>query len=504
MSTASQSVQTKVRKGQLLIDGEWRDSVSGKTFETTDPATGEVIGVVAEAEREDVDLAVTSARRAFDDRNSPWRTMSAADRGRILNRIAAGITARKEELALLETSDNGKTIFESSNLDVPFAVDCFEYYAGLANKVFGETIPVPKPFFTYTLREPIGVCAQIIPWNFPLVMAAWKIAPALAFGNTVVLKPAEWTPLTALILGEILQEAGVPPGVVNIVTGFGEASTGEFLASHPGVDKIAFTGETVTGKKIMKMAADGMKRVSLELGGKSPCIILDDADLERAVETSLPGLMICQGQQCAGASRLLVHKTIHREFLDKYVGRASRLRVGDPKDPQTQIGAIASAEQMKKVKSYIELGKAEGAELACGGQSPKGVPAKGLFLEPTVFDRVQNKMRIAQEEIFGPVVSLIEFDSLDDAIGLANDVSYGLASAIYTRDIRKAHYVIDNLRAGTVWVNTYGRLFHEAPFGGYKASGLGRELGTHAIDLYTEVKTVHMDTSAEPPLRWFG
>ncbi len=503
MSTLKELTPT-VRKGQLLIDGEWRDSVTGKTFESVDPATGEVIGVVAEGSREDVDLAVKAARRAFDDRHSPWRAMSASDRGRLLHRIAAGIAARKDELALLETSDNGKVIFESSSLDVPFAVDCFEYYAGLANKIFGETIPVPKPFFTYTLREPVGVCAQIVPWNFPLVMSAWKIAPALACGNTVVLKPAEWTPLTALVLGEILQEAGVPPGVVNIVTGFGDASTGEFLASHPEIDKIAFTGETVTGKKIMKMAADGLKRVSLELGGKSPCIVLDDADVERAVETSLPGLMICQGQQCAGASRLLVQKSIHEPFMERYVERARQLRVGDPKDPQTQIGAIASAEQMKKVKGYIDLGKQEGARLACGGGTPEGAPDKGLFLEPTVFDEVENKMRIAQEEIFGPVVSIIEFDGIDEGIALANDVSYGLASAIYTNDIRKTHYFVENLRAGTIWVNTYGRLFHEAPFGGYKASGLGRELGTHAIDLYTEVKTVHMDTSSEPPLRWFG
>ena len=503
MSTVKE-VTPAVRKGQLLIDGEWRDSVTGKTFESVDPATGEVIGVVAEGSREDVDLAVKAARRAFDDRHSSWRAMSATDRGRLLNRIAAGIAARKDELALLETSDNGKAISESSNLDVPFAVDCFEYYAGLANKVFGETIPVPKPFFTYTLREPVGVCAQIVPWNFPLVMSAWKIAPALACGNTVVLKPAEWTPLTALVLGEILQEAGVPPGVVNIVTGFGDASTGEFLASHPEIDKIAFTGETVTGKKIMKMAADGLKRVSLELGGKSPCIVLDDADVERAVETSLPGLMICQGQQCAGASRLLVQKSIHKPFMESYVERARQLRVGDPKDPQTQIGAIANAEQMKKVKGYIDLGKQEGARLACGGGTPEGAPDKGLFLEPTVFDEVENRMRIAQEEIFGPVVSIIEFDGIDEGIALANNVSYGLASAIYTSDIRKAHYFVENLRAGTIWVNTYGRLFNEAPFGGYKASGLGRELGTHAIDLYTEVKTVHMDTSSEPPLRWFG
>jgi aldehyde dehydrogenase (NAD+) len=474
----------KIKPGKLFIDGKLVDSVSGKTFDTINPATEEVITCIAEGDSADIDLAVTAARKAFED--GPWRKIDARDRGRILLEIANLIEKNKEELALLETMDNGKPISETTNADLPLVIDCLLYYAGWADKIHGETIPVRGEFFNYTLREPIGVVGQIIPWNFPLLMAAWKIAPALACGNTVVLKPAEQTPLTALRLGEICQEAGLPDGVLNIVPGYGPTA-GAALAEHMDVDKIAFTGEYTTGRIIMQAASKNLKRVSLELGGKSPNIVFADSDIDSAVVGAMTGIFFNQGEVCCAGSRLFLEKSIHDEFVEKLSDKASGLRVGDPEDAGTQMGAQVSKEQFDKILGYIDSGKQEGAKLVTGGER---CGEKGYFIKPTIFDAVDNNMKIAREEIFGPVVSAITFDDVDDVVRQSNLSIYGLAAAVWTRDIKKAHRLARDLKAGTIWINTYNSFDAASPFGGYKQSGFGRELGIHALELYTQVKSV--------------
>jgi len=488
MSSNIKPQPTAPRK--LFIGGQWRDSASGKTFDTINPATGEVLAQVAEADAEDIELAVQAARRAYEE--GPWARMSASERGKLLWKIGELILQQADELAELETLDNGKPIFESRYVDIPAAAECFQYYAGWASKIHGETIPVRGNFLNYTLREPLGVVGGIIPWNFPLLMAAWKVAPALATGNTIILKPAEQTPLTALKLGEICQQADVPDGVVNIVPGFGPTA-GAALVKHPGVDKIAFTGSTVVGQEIMRNAADTLKKVSLELGGKSPNIVFADADLESAAKGAINGIFYGKGEVCAAGSRLFVESSIHDQFMDKLLERARKLAPGDPLNPKTRLGALVSEEQMNKVLGYIDAGKQEGAKLLCGGQRAQVGDGKGYFVNPTIFDAVDNQMKIAREEIFGPVLATLEFKDINEAIEKANQTIYGLAAAVWTRDIKKAHRAARNIKAGTVWINTYNIYDPASPFGGYKMSGFGRELGMHALELYTQVKSVWVD-----------
>jgi len=475
----ARSLQTK-----LLIDGKWRDSVSGKTFETINPATEEVITEVAEADAADIDLAVKAARKAFD--TGPWRTMDARDRGRLMNDLADLIEKNIEELAELETLDNGKPISESRNADLPLVVDCFRYYAGWADKIQGKTVPIRGKYFCYTKREPVGVAGQIIPWNFPLLMVAWKWGPALAAGCTVVLKPAEQTPLTALRLGELALEAGYPAGVINIVPGFGETA-GASLVAHKGVDKIAFTGESRTGQIIMKNAADTLKRVTLELGGKSPNIVFADADLDAAVDGAILGLYLNQGQCCCAGSRLFVQEAVYDKMVERLASLTQARKLGDPFDPDTQQGPQVDKAQFDKILSYIDKGKAQGAKCVSGGER---FGSKGYFIKPTVFAEVEDKMAIATDEIFGPVMQVLRFEDIDEVIERANTTDYGLAAAVWTRDIKKAHAIADRVRAGTVWVNCYDVFDAAAPFGGYKTSGIGRELGEQALDNYTENKTV--------------
>lgn len=474
---------------QLFIDGKFTPAASGKTFPVVNPATEELLADVAEGDAADVDLAVQAAHRAYT--SSAWIRMAAADRGSMLWKVGDLILKYADDLARLETLNNGKPIFESRQIDVPAAAECFQYYAGWATKIHGETIPVRGNYLNYTLREPLGVVGQIIPWNFPLLMAAWKLAPALACGNTVVLKPAEQTPLTALKLAEILQEAGVPDGAVNIVPGLGPTA-GRALVRHPKVAKIAFTGSTEVGKEIMRECAGTLKKVSLELGGKSPNIVFADADLDAAVRGAINGIFYGKGEVCAAGSRLLVEKSIHEPFLEKLAERASKMTPGDPLHPKTRLGALVSQTQMERVLWYIETGKQEGARVVAGGERAD-VGGKGYFVAPTIFDGVENTMTIAREEIFGPVLAAIEFNDIADAVTKANASMYGLAAAVWTSDVKKAHRAARALQAGTVWINTYNILSTQSPFGGYKESGFGRELGAHALDLYTQVKSVWVD-----------
>jgi acyl-CoA reductase-like NAD-dependent aldehyde dehydrogenase len=472
----------------MLIDGKWVEAASGKTFETPNPATGAVLARIAEGDAEDVDRAVRAARRAFDD--GAWTRTPPTERERLLLRIADLIEKHADELAQLETLDNGKPLTESRNVDIPASAATFRYYAGWVTKIYGETNPSDPGFFNFTLREPVGVCGQIIPWNFPLLMCAWKLAPLLACGNTSVLKPAEQTPLTALRLGELLLEAGIPPGVVNIVTGFGETA-GRALVRHPMVDKIAFTGSTEVGKEIHRETANTLKRVSLELGGKSPNIVFSDADPDAAVQGALLGVFFCAGQVCCAGTRLFVEQKMHDEFAEKLAQNARGMQQGDPLDPQTRVGPLVSKEQLERVTGYLDAGKKEGAKPVVGGErnTAKGLE-KGYFVKPTVFTGVKNDMKIAREEIFGPVVSVIPFKDENDAVLQGNDTHYGLAAGVWTRDVSKAHRVARALRAGTVWVNCYNLIDATSPFGGYKESGYGRELGKYALDLYTQVKSV--------------
>ncbi|MGB8507929.1 MAG: aldehyde dehydrogenase family protein [Pyrinomonadaceae bacterium] len=500
MSSAQPASETP-RKYQLLIDGKWVDAESGKTFETPNPATGATLAEVAEADKADIDKAVVAARRAFEGK---WSKISARDRGRLLYKLSQLIEEHTPELAALETADNGKPIRESAYVDLPQVAENFEYFAGFATKIEGETIPVPGQFFNYTLREPLGVCGQIIPWNFPLLMAAWKLAPALAAGNTIVLKPAEQTPVTAMELGKLIQEAGFPDGVVNIVPGFGETA-GAALASHPGIDKIAFTGSTEVGKIIAHAAADNLTKVSLELGGKAPNIVFADASIEQAVNGAMMGIFFNQGQVCCAGSRLFLHAGVKDEFLESFKTKAGQIKVGDPMDKGTHMGPQVSSEQLDRIKSYVDIARGEGATVLSGGACPalEGDFQKGFFFQPTIFSEVSNNMRIAQEEIFGPVVSVITFEDEDDLIRQANETVYGLSAGIWTQDITRAHRVAKALNAGTIWINTFNMFNAASPFGGYKQSGYGREMGRHALEMYTHVKSVWVDLSGKP-IGWFG
>ncbi len=478
----------QVKDQPLFIGGKWVDSVSGKTFSTINPSTGETICQVAEGDKADIDLAVKAARTAFE--SGPWSKMSGAERGRLIYKLADLIEQNKEELAALESLDNGKPYRDALTADLPLTIKCYRYYAGWADKNHGKTIPVEGSFFCYTKHEPVGVVGQIIPWNFPLLMQAWKWGPALAMGCTVVLKPAEQTPLTALRVAALAQDAGIPDGVLNVVPGFGPTA-GAALSSHMDVDKIAFTGEHTTGQIIMEAAAkSNLKRISLELGGKSPNIVFADADLDAAAEGAYIGLFFNQGQCCCAGSRLFVEERVHDEFVERLVKKAKGQKVGDPFDPETTQGPQVSQEQCDRVVSFIEAGKKEGAKLLTGGNR---IGNRGYFIEPTVFDGVKDEMKIAREEIFGPVMNVLTFKDVNEVVQRGNRTCFGLAAAVWTRDIQKAHRLANGLRAGTVWINCYDVFDAAAPFGGYKMSGIGRELGEYALQLYSEVKTVYVN-----------
>ena len=476
----------KIRQTNMLIGGKWLESRSGKRFATVNPVNEQVIAEVAEADTADVDAAVKAARAAFD--SGPWSRMDARDRGRLMNKLADLMEANLEELAALESLDNGKPIRDARAADLPLSIDCLRYYAGWADKLTGDTIPIRGNYFCYTRREPVGVAGQIIPWNFPLLMAAWKWGPALAAGCTIVMKPAEQTPLTCLRMAELAQEAGIPDGVINIVTGYG--TTGAAIVRHPGVDKIAFTGHYETAQKIMVDASATLKRLTFELGGKSPNVVFADADLDAAVAGAEFGLFFNQGQCCCAGSRLFVEESIHAQFVEKVVARAKTRRLGDSLDPNTTQGPQVDQEQFQKIMSYIDKGKSEGANCLTGGSR---VGNKGFFIEPTVFDNVTDEMSIARDEIFGPVMSILPFKNVDDIINRANNTHYGLAAAVWTKDVQKAHRFAASVRAGTVWVNCYDVFDAAAPFGGFKMSGMGRELGAAGLANYTELKTVTMN-----------
>ncbi|MCL4465554.1 MAG: aldehyde dehydrogenase [Chloroflexi bacterium] len=485
---------------RLLIGGRWTDSASGKFFAVTNPATNQVIAEVAEGGAEDVSAAVAAAHRAFEE--GPWGKMSAVERGRCLSRVAQLLREKAEQLALLETTNAGKPISQTRAIDLPAAADTFEYYAGAADKVEGQTMPLPGNFLNYTLREPLGVVGIIVPWNFPLMIASWKLAPALAAGNAVVLKPASLTPLSALELGAICQEAGIPEGVVNVVPGPG-STVGDALVQHPGVAKIAFTGETATGRGIARCGAETIKRITLELGGKSPNIVFDDADIDRAVSGSLFAIYLNAGEVCAAGSRLFLHERIHDAFLERFVSRAKAIRVGDTMCEQTQMGPLISRQHLEKVKGYVRSGIDQGARLVSGGTPPPSPEcSQGNYFLPTIFDGVTMNMKIAQEEIFGPVVAVLTFRDEDEVVKQANSLIYGLAAGVWTRDITRGHRVASRIKSGSIWINAYNLVPVEAPFGGYKQSGIGRDLGLEAMSSYLQTKNVCVDLSSEG-IDWF-
>ena len=497
MTTQSQTSQPPnapaPTAAQMVIGGETVDAADGQTFDVVNPATGSIIATAPLGGREDVDRAVTAARAAFDDRKG-WASWAAGKRGRSLSKLAALIKQHTEELAQLESQNIGKPITGARG-EVTGARLVFDYYAGAANKVFGQTIPVSKPGLDLTLREPIGVVGLIVPWNFPLLMASWKVAPALAAGNTAILKPASYSPLTAIRLGELALEAGIPAGVLNIVTGPG-GTAGASVAAHPGIGKVAFTGETTTGQEIMRLAAGNVKKISLELGGKSPNIVFADADLERFARESPYSVFDNSGQDCCARSRILVERSAHEQVVELFTAATRNVKVGNPADEATEMGTLVSVRQLDRVKDYIEIGLAEGATLVLGGEAPEDPAlASGAYLMPTVFDGVSNEMRIAREEIFGPVVSIIPFDTEEEALRLANATPYGLSGSIWSRDLGKALRAAKALQAGVISVNSNSSVHTEAPFGGYKMSGIGRELGMSALDLYTETKNVFIDLS---------
>jgi betaine-aldehyde dehydrogenase len=482
---------TEMATLQMVIGGETVDAVDGQTFEVTNPATGKVIATAPQGGKVDVDRAVVAAQAAFEAPKG-WSSWAAGKRGRTLAKLAALVKDQTEELAQLESRNTGKPI-TSARGEITGVSLVFDYYAGAANKVFGQTIPVSKPGLDLTLREPIGVVGLIVPWNFPLLMASWKLGPALAAGNTCILKPASYSPMTAIRLGELALEAGFPPGVINVVTGPG-GTAGASIAAHPGIGKVAFTGETTTGQEIMRLASNNVKKISLELGGKSPNVVYADADLERFAAESPYSVFDNCGQDCCARSRILVERSAHDQVVELFAAATRKVVVGDPMDDKTEVGTLVSFKQRDRVRDYIEIGLGEGANLVVGGEAPDDPAlATGAYLMPTVFDGVGSDMRIAREEIFGPVVSIIPFDSEAEAIKLANDTPYGLSGSVWSRDIGKALRTAKGIQAGVLSVNSNSSVHTEAPFGGYKMSGIGRELGMSAIELYTETKNIFID-----------
>jgi betaine-aldehyde dehydrogenase len=501
-SSAEEILRSLPRIGDVIpmfVDGEWRPASDGGTRDLINPSNGQTIATIAEATADDARTAIAAARKAFDE--GPWGSMSAADRAALLFRVADAVDANRDELMRIDTLNNGKPLRETE-YDAIDAANCFRYYAGLATKPHGQTFDVPAPSQTFTVREPIGVCGQIVPWNYPLLMAVWKLAPALAAGNVCVLKPSELTPLSAIRLAAIFAELGLPAGVVNVVPGTG-ATVGHAIAASEHVDKIAFTGGTKTGRSIMHDATSNLKKISLELGGKSPNVVFADADFDTAIDYALFGIFANAGQVCSAGSRLILERSLHDRFLERLVERAQKIRVGDGFDPETEMGPIISPVHRERVEAYIETGKNEGAKLLCGGERLGGMLADGNFIAPTIFAQTVPSMRIVQEEIFGPVLVVQTFDDEAEAVALANDTIYGLAGAVFTQDIAKAHRVIRKLRAGITWINTYHPTYNEAPWGGYKQSGIGRELGTYGFDAYTEVKQINVNLEVEPS-GWFS